>query len=218
MKTQNLFFMKLLCFKNIFSMPFVNFGCMAIAVLISCILLNYAVVAPSREFVTICENVLYEYIESPSDFFLPDDVFIVLKENSIVATMPRAFVQITAIESNDSLYEFNRQIFWCEFLVSYFCIFMLILAIFYTILEIILLVVIKVWKFFISVLAVFKSHFAKKFIKFKDFCERKYKQNQRLDYDNPKLKEFFQLGYNIGRADGIAEGTQMAKSDLANQN
>ena len=48
--------------------------------------------------------------------------------------------------------------------------------------------------------------------------ERQLKQKGVKEYEIPRLQEIYQLGYNMGHADGIAEGSKLGKSDLPYQN
>ena len=45
------------------------------------------------------------------------------------------------------------------------------------------------------------------------------RQNQKglKEYEIPRLKEIYQLGYNMGHADGLAEGSMMGNSYFSYQ-
>ena len=71
---------------------------------------------------------------------------------------------------------------------------------------------------FLMKLQKFKVFISKKILKVKNEFERNQNQKGLKEYEIPRLQEIYQLGYNMGHADGIAEGAQMGKSDLSYQN
>ena len=63
-----------------------------------------------------------------------------------------------------------------------------------------------------------KVYISQKILTVKNNFQRKQKQKGLKEYEIPRLQEIYQLGYNMGYADGIAEGTKMSKLELPYQN
>lgn len=218
MKTQNLSFLKLLCFKYKFNLLYLDIFCIIIAIVFSCILLQYAVVAPSEDVINVCENALYEYIENPYNYSPPSNVSIILDENDIIAVVPRAFTYSIATLGKNQTYQFNTQIKFGAFLFYYFIGFVFRVSFVYASTEFILYLIIRSTKYIFNLLLTFKAYLSKKILKFNNNIERKLKQKDVKEYEIPRLREIYQIGYNMGHADGLAEGSKMSKSDFLYQN
>ena len=218
MKKQNLSFLKLLCFKNKFNLLFLDVFCIFSAVIFSCIWLNYAVVAPSEDIINVCETALYEYLENPYEYSPPSNVSIILDENAIIAAFPRAFTFLIATQNENQTYLFDTQIKFGAFLFFYFVGFSFRVVFLYFSSEVLLCVLMHFMKFFLKLLNKSKNYFSKKFLHMQNNIERQLKQKGVKEYEIPRLQEIYQLGYNMGHADGIAEGSKLGKSDLPYQN
>lgn len=218
MKTLKMSFLKLLCFKNKFNLLFLDVICILNAILLSCILLQHAVVAPSVDIVEVCEVALYEYLENPLSYSPPTNISIILEENTITVAMPKAFTYLIATRNENQTYQIATYIRFVSFFFSYLFCFIFSAIFWYITIEILLYFLIIGVKSSIRISQRIKFHISKKTRKLKNTFERIKKQRGVKEYENPRLQEIYQLGYNMGRADGIAEGSQMAKSDLPYQN
>lgn len=218
MKTRKLSFVKLLCFKYKFNLLFLDVVCIFLAVVFSCICLQYAVVAPSQEVINLCEHTLLEYLENPAIFSPPINIYIILKENTITAAMPRAFTFLNAVLIENETFQIITHVNWCAFLATYLFGFAFGFVFWYVLIEFCFLLITNICKILFKLLKKSKIFAYKKFLKLKDNFERKQNQKGIKEYEIPRLKEIYQLGYNIGHADGIAEGVKMGKSDLTYMN
>lgn len=218
MKTQKLSFQKLLCFKNKFNLLSLDVFCIFIAVIFSCILLNYAVVAPSEDIIRICESTLYEYLENPASYIPQKNISIILVDDTIIATIPQAFTYLIATRTENQTYQVDTHIKFFSFIIAY-CIGFLFCVIFlYFTIEVSLYILMNLMKIFLANFKKFKDFTLKKIHKAMNEFERKQNQKGLKEYEIPRLKEIYQLGYNMGHADGIVEGAKMGKSDLPYQN
>ena len=218
MKTQKLSFLKLLCFKYKFNLLYLDVICILVAIVFSCILLQYAVVAPNEDIIQICESTLYEYFENPTNYIPQKNVSIILRDNNIIATIPRTFTYSIATRTENQTYQIDTHIKFFSFIIAY-CIGFLFSAIFlYFTVEVSLYILINLMKISVANLKKFKDFTLKRFQKAMNEFEHKQKQKGLKEYEIPRLKEIYQIGYNMGHADGIAEGAKMGKSDLPYQN
>lgn len=218
MKTQKMSFQKLLCLKNKFNLLHLDVICILVAIVFSCILLQYAVVAPSEDIIKICESTLYEYFKDPTNYIPPKNVFIILTDDNTIATIPQAFTYSIAIRTENQTYQINTHIKFFSFIIAYCIGFLFNVVFLYFTIETLFCIFINFMKSFLANLKIFKNFTLKNFMKSKNEFERKQKQKGLKEYEIPRLKEIYQIGYNMGHADGIAEGAKMGKSDLPYQN
>ncbi len=208
MKKQTLHFQKLLCFHYKYKLLIVDILCIILAIVSSCIFYQYKAVASRQCLVEICENALYEYIENPLDYAPPEHVIISLENNTVSATIPDAFIEIIAQQDINGTYHFTKEARFEAFVAYSIYALFLYSILFYAIFESVLYLLIILIKKVLIFSEKFKENFVKKFSKFKNNLERKRKQKGYKDYEDPRLKEIYQLGYNMGHADGLAEGSK----------
>ena len=218
MKTQKLSFLKLLCFKYKFNLLYLDVICILVAIVFSCILLQYAVVAPSEDIIQICESTLCEYFENPTNYIPQKNVSIILRNDNIIATIPQAFTYSIATRTENQTYQIDTHIKFFYFIMAYCIRFLFNVILLYFTIEVSLYILINWMKSFLAKLEGIKDFTLKKFQKAINEFERKQKQKGLKEYEIPRLKEIYQIGYNMGHADGIAEGAKMGKSDLQYQN
>ena len=218
MKTLKMSFLKLLCFKNKLGLLSLDVICILVALILSCILLQYAVVAPSEDVVEVCEVTLYEYLENPLSYSPQKNISIILEENTITVAMQQAFTYLIATRNENQTYQISTYTRFVSFFFSYLFGLIFSIVFLYITIEILLYFLIIGVKFFIGILQKIKLHISKKIWKVKNEFERRQKQKGVKEYEIPRLQEIYQLGYNMGHADGIAEGAKMGKSDLTYQN
>lgn len=216
MKKQTLHFQKLLCFHYKYKLLIVDILCIILAIISSCIYYEYSAVASRQCLVEICENALYEYIENPLDYAPPEHVIISLEKNTISAAIPDAFIEIIAQQDVNGTYLFTKEARFEAFVAYSIYALFLYSILFYAILETVLYLLIILIKRLLIFSRKFKENFAKKFSKFKNNLERKWNQKGYQDYEDPRLKEIYQLGYNMGHADGLAEGSKNGYDPLNN--
>ena len=218
MKKQKMSFQKLLCFKYKLNLLYLDIFCIFFAIVCSCILLQYTVIAPSEDIINVCENALYEYLENPSNFAPTANVSIILTDNAITATIPQAFTCLIATRTENQTYQITTHIKFCSFIFTYCIGFLLSIIFMYFLIECSLYLLIYLTKFFLSNFKRFKNFILKKVHKAMNNFERRQNQKGLKEYEIPRLKEIYQLGYNMGHADGLAEGSKMGISDFSYQN
>lgn len=218
MKTQKLSFLKLLCFKYKFNLLYLDVICILIAIVFSCILLQYAVVAPSEDIIQICESTLCEYFENPTNYIPQKNVSIILRNDNIIATIPQAFTYSIATRTENQTYQIDTHIKFFFFIIAYCMGFLFSVIFLYFTIEALLYIFINLMKSFLTNMKIIKDFTLKKFQKAINEFERKQKQKGLKEYEIPRLKEIYQIGYNMGHADGMAEGAKMGKSDLPYHN
>lgn len=214
MKKQTLHFQKLLCFHYKYKLLIVDILCIILAIIFSCIFYEYKAVASRQCLVEICENALYEYIENPLDYAPPEHVIISLEKNTISAAIPDAFIEIIAQQDVNGNYHFTKEARFEAFVAYSIYALFLYSILFYAILELLLYLTILLTKKLFVFSKKFKENFVKKFSKFKNNLERKWEKKCYKDYEDSRLKEIYQLGYNMGHADGLAEGSKNSYDSL----
>ena len=214
MKKQSFVFQKLLCFRYKYKLLILDIFCIILAIVSSCIFYQYKAAAPRNELVEICENSLYEYIDNPDSYTPPNHVIISLENNTITAAIPNAFIEITAYRSIDNTYDFSKEVrFAAFFAFSIYCL-ILYSTLCYFIFEVLLYLLLISCKKLHAFCKIFAQTFRIKFSKFKYAIVRKWHSKTYKEYEDPRLKEIYQLGYNMGHADGLAEATQNNPIDL----
>ena len=208
MKKQTLCFQKLLCFHYKYNLIFLDILCIILAIISSCIFYEYKTVAPRQELVDICENALYDYMENPVGYTLPDDVVISLKKNSISASIPKSFFEVTAYKNTDGSHQFVTIILFEKFIVSCIIFPILTFALNYFFFEIMMHLILAVTHKLINILKKLKTLFRIKLSKFIHTVERKIKSKGYKEYEDSRLKEIYQIGYNMGYANGLSESSK----------
>ena len=144
-------------------------------------------------------------------------VFIILEDEIITAAMPRAFTYLSAIRNENQTFHITTNINWGAFILTYFLGFIFRVVPLYVAIEVFFFTLINVLKFLLEILQKSKAYLSKKFFKMKNNIECQLKQTGVKEYEIPRLQELYQIGYNMGHADGLAEGSKMGKSDCSHQ-
>ena len=214
MKKQTLCFQKLLCFHYKYKLLIVDILCIILAFVSSYIFYQYKAVASRQELVEICEKSIVEYIENPINYAPPNHVVITLENDIISASIPDAFIEIIAHKNQDNAYQLEKETRFEAFVAYSIYALILYTLLAYAIFEVFLFLTVifskKLWILF----KILKENLRKNFSRFVNNLERKRNQLGYKDYEDPRLKEIYQLGYNMGHADGLAEGSKTPHDHL----
>lgn len=208
MKKQTLCFQKLLCFHYKYNLIFLDILCIILAIISTCIFFEYSTVVPRQDLFELCESALYEYIENPVDYVPADNVVISLEKNNIIASFSKSFFEITAYKNPDGTYQLMKAIQLEKFFISCVIFPLFSLTLDFIFFEFVMYFVFIIIRKISGILKNFKTIFRINLSKLIHTIDRKVKSKGYKEYEDSRLKEIYQIGYNMGYATGLSEGSK----------